>query len=86
MLGPPQIYWDFGTLAFMLRRFPGTSVPEDANLEGAPGPARFVVVPHRLAEMETLRELYPGGTETPLYSPNDYLLAVLYDWSPGAAH
>ncbi len=86
MLGPPQIYWDFGTLAFMLRRFPGTSVPEDANLEGAPGPARFVVVPHRLAEMETIRELYPGGTETPLYSPNDYLLAVLYDWSPGAAH
>jgi hypothetical protein len=80
MLGPPHVYWDFGTLAFMLRRFPGESVPPETTLDWATGPARFVVVPERLAELEMLRDLYPGGTETALPGVNRNPLVLIYDW------
>jgi hypothetical protein len=80
MLGPPHVYWDFGTLAFMLRRFPGESVPPETTLDWVTGPARFVVVPERIADMEMLRDLYPGGTETVLPGVNRNPLVLIYDW------
>jgi hypothetical protein len=80
MLGPPQMYWEFGTLAFMLRRFPGESVPPEETVDRASRPARFVVIPQRAAELESLRERYPGGTETTLVGVNRNVLVWIYDW------
>lgn len=84
LLGPPWFYWDFGTLSFMVRRFPGESVLPDAKVGDVTGPARFIVVPERIAEMAALQQRYPGGTETALYGADSVLLLIVYDW-PGAA-
>jgi hypothetical protein len=79
-LGPPFIYWQFGSLAFMLRDFPGEDVEPGALPAGIVRPARFAVVPERIAEVGTLRARFPGGTETELRAPDGRLLMVVYDW------
>lgn len=79
--GPPQMYWDFGTLQFMARNVEGIDVaeariPEPDLARGA----RFVFLPHRLDELNAIRAQYPGGLETPFYSVADgRLLYVLYE-------
>jgi hypothetical protein len=80
---PPSMYWDFGTLAFMARGIAGIDVPplgegEAPELDLSRG-ARFVFVSERLAELDAVREQYPGGEETAVYSDVDKrLLYVLY--------
>jgi hypothetical protein len=79
-LGPPFIYWQFGTLAFMLRDFPGEDVTPDGLPLNITAPARFVVVPERIEELAVVRALYPGGAEVQLRAPDGRLLMVVYDW------
>jgi len=81
--GPPFMYWNFGTLDFMVRGvegvdvLPGTDELPQPDLNRG---ARFVFLPERLEELETVRAQYPGGVETPVYSNADSrLLYVLYE-------
>ncbi len=79
--GPPYLYWDFGTLAFLLRDVAGTDVDPETLPADVVRPARFVFVPERAAELEAVQRAYPGGEVTELRSPHDRLLAIIYDWS-----
>ncbi len=82
--GPPQIYWDFGTLAFLLRDYPGVNVfPGELPQVAAP-PARFVLVPARFDDLRNVQAHYAGGYITRILSPDQRLLAIIYDW-PGEA-
>ncbi|MEE8391407.1 MAG: glycosyltransferase family 39 protein, partial [Anaerolineae bacterium] len=80
---PPFMYWNFGTLAFMARSIEGVDVPP-AGGEEWPEPdlsrgVRFVFLPERIDELDTIRKRYPGGHETSAYSSSDdRLLYVLY--------
>jgi len=73
--GPPFIYWDFGTLAYMARNIRGVDVPPPG--EGNPPPLEeggrpcFVIIRERLGELEELRRQHPGGKETTVYSEAD---------------
>ncbi len=82
-LGPPWLYWKFGSLAFLLRDFPGVDVAQGELPITVTPPARFVVVPERAEQMADVRTLWPGGVEVELRGPDDRLLAWVYDW-PGA--
>jgi len=82
--GPPSIYWEFGTLAFMAPDVEGVDVPPLGEGEW-PEPdlnqgVRFVILPQRLGDLDTIRERYPSGQETSFYSGHDdRLLYVLYE-------
>ncbi|MBN1874472.1 MAG: hypothetical protein JXA33_09605 [Anaerolineae bacterium] len=78
--GPPFVYWEFGTLAFLLRDQPGYNVLPDELPQAVVSPARFVFVQERLNELEGILALYPGGDVTQLYAPNGRSLALIYDW------
>ncbi len=78
--GRPHLYWDFGTLAFLLRDQPGQDVPPEQIPEGVTRPARFVFVFDRTATLDDVRQRYPGGEVTTLEADDDRLLAVIYDW------
>jgi hypothetical protein len=78
--GPPSIYWQFGTLAYMLRGFPGEDVPEAAQVPEVAHPARFAFVPERMDELEGVRARYPGGAERRITAPDGKLLMLVYDW------
>ncbi len=78
-VGPPFLYWGFGTLEFMLRGFPGEDVPQGKVPVTLSGPARFAVMPERAADLGLIRERYPGGVETELNAPDGRLLMVVYD-------
>lgn len=79
----PVMYWGFGALRFMARGVEGMDVhvlSEGESLErDLERGARFVFLPHRLGELETIRTQYPGGVERSVYSIADgRLLYVLY--------
>ncbi len=80
-LGPPWLYWRFGSLAFLLRDYPGVDVAQGELPAGVTAPARFVVVPERAEQMARVRSLWPGGVEVELRGPDNRLLAWIYDWS-----
>ncbi len=80
LLGPPWMYWEFGTLSFMLRNFPGEDVPLEALPPDLVGPIRFAIVPERAGELMDVRVLYPGGEEIALRAPDGRLLMWIYDW------
>jgi len=77
----PVMYWDFGALRFIARNVEGEDVREGDCAEPDPvRGARFVFLPRRFDELETIREEYPGGLETPVYSSADNrLLYILYE-------
>lgn len=80
MMGEPYVYWEFGTLAYLLRDVPGENVPlgEVPTLEARP--ARVVLVPARLEEWGALSRAYPNGTLVTLYAPKTgNVLAVVYE-------
>lgn len=81
-LGPPFLYWDFGALGFMLRGIPGEDVAPGEWPDAVSVPARFVLVPERLSELETLKARYPGGTLSELRNDTGRLLMSIYDWVP----
>ncbi|MFP4344495.1 MAG: glycosyltransferase family 39 protein [Anaerolineales bacterium] len=78
--GPPHLYWDFGTLAYLLRDVAGTNVEPSTVPQDVERPARFVFVPERAAELESVREAYPGGEVQELRAPHGRLWAIIYDW------
>jgi hypothetical protein len=84
---PPVMYWDIGNLRFMARGIEGMDVfppGEGESLEpGLVRGARFVFLPHRLAELEAIRGQYRDGVEAPVHSSADgRLLYVLYEVAP----
>ena len=80
--GPPQIYWNFGALAFLLRDQPGVDVmPEEVPVD-VTTPARFVFVAERADELPRVQSRYPGGEIYRITAPDERLLALVYDW-PG---
>ncbi len=80
--GAPYLYWDFGTLAFLLRDLEGQDVPQGVIPEVV-APARFVFVPERAEEFFSVQAYYPGGQMVELRNPQGELLAILYDWDGG---
>jgi hypothetical protein len=82
--GPPFIYWDFGTLAYMARGVEGVDVIPQGD-GGIPIPdlrreARFFFHPERLEELPAVQERFPGGENRRAYSSADgRLLYVLYE-------
>jgi hypothetical protein len=82
LLGAPYLYWEFGTLAFMLRDRTGVDVAAGALPDDVRPPARFVLVPERSEELAALMEAYPGGRVTRLRGEEGRLLATVYDWAP----
>jgi hypothetical protein len=82
--GPPFMYWEFGSLAFLARGVEGMNIPSlgdgempAVDLERG---AWLVFLPERLAELDAVREQYPGGEQMSVYSNADArLLYVLYE-------
>lgn len=81
LLGPPWMYWEFGTLSFMLRDFPGDDVPLGALPPDLAGPIRFAIVPEREEELATVEAYYPGGEAVALRGADERLLMWVYDWT-----
>lgn len=82
-LSPPELYWDFGALAFLLRDYRGVDVlPGESPLAGEL-PARFIFTPLRFEELRGVQAAYPGGALMHILSPDQRLLSIIYDW-PGA--
>ena len=83
--GPPFMYWDFGTLAYMARGVVGIDAPPQGQEGGVPIPdarqgARFFFHPERLGELPAIRERFPDGEDKTVYSSADgRLLYVLYE-------
>jgi hypothetical protein len=73
-LGPPYMYWDFPTMAFLAPDAAGTNVFEP--LDGPPPsdwrrPGRrifFIAVPPRAEEIDLVKRAYPDGTLTEIHS------------------
>ncbi len=82
-LGPPWLYWNFGSLAFLLRGYPGVDVAQGELPAAVEAPARFAVVPERSEQMADIRARWPGGTETELHAPDGRLLIRIYDLRGG---
>lgn len=84
--GSPRMHADIGNLAFLARDFALVDVREDEVSEVSPsvsGGARFVFLPHRLGELDVVREWFPDEREQQVYSKFDSrLLYVLYEVSP----
>ena len=78
-VGPPFLYWGFGTLEFMLRHFPGEDVDRGKVPITISGPARFAVIPERVLDLELIHQRFPGGVQTELHAPDGRLLMVVYD-------
>jgi hypothetical protein len=78
--GPPQIYWDFGALAFLLRDQPGVDVMPEETPTGVTAPARFAFVAGRTDELLQIQSRYPGGEIHRVLAPDQRILALVYDW------
>ena len=81
-LGPPRLYWEFGSMAFMLRDFPGVDVmsreiPNDINI-----PARFILIDGRIGEIGRLMQAYPDGEIKHIVNNKSQTIALIYDWMP----
>lgn len=80
--GAPHMYWDFGAIAFRLRRVEGMDFSPESWHWGV-DPERgalFVILGERAEDLEQVRSAYPGGTVTQAYSDVDgRLLFILYE-------
>lgn len=77
--GVPFMYWDFGTLAFLLRDQAGLDI-QPGEIPEVTAPARFIFVPERAGEFVKLQQRYPGGRLQELRAADQHLLALIYDW------
>ncbi|MBN1979004.1 MAG: glycosyltransferase family 39 protein [Anaerolineae bacterium] len=85
--GPTVMYFDIGNLSFLARDVVGVNVyPPDEDrppVDLVSGGARFVFLPQRLGELETVREQFPGGERMDVHSMADgRLLYVVYEVGP----
>jgi hypothetical protein len=79
--GPPTLYWEFGTLAFLLRDVPGQDIHGGTVPPEVTEPARFVFVPERAEELAAVRAVYPGGVERRVLASDGRLMVIVYDWA-----
>lgn len=77
--GAPFMYWDFGTLAFLLRDQVGVDV-QPGEFPEVTAPARFIFVPERAAELAEYQQRYPGGHLHELRADDAHVLALIYEW------
>lgn len=78
--GPPALYWDFGSMAFLLRDQPGVDVSPGEMPGMVNRPARFAFVEERFSELAAVQTAYPGGITAQVTSSDGRVLAVVYDW------
>ncbi len=78
--GAPELYWDFGALAFMLRDQQGVNMLPGEFPQAVVAPARFIVLPLWADDLETIKTHYPGGTQANIRTPDGRLMAYIYDW------
>ena len=67
--GPDRLFWEYGTLRFMVPLTPGVNVQRGWGTNLPPlrskspeSPLWFVFLPERIAELRTIMEKYPNGT------------------------
>ncbi len=78
-LGEPYLYWEFGTLAYLLRDVPGENVPLE-TIPAIERPARLIIAAPRINEWAAVSRTYPDGTLVTLYAPvSGHVLALIYD-------
>ena len=84
--GAPAMYAGIPNLHYLTRDFELVDVPEGQEPSmsiPASGDDWFVFLPHRLGELDTVRERFPEGKETQAHSKfNERLLYVLYEVGP----
>lgn len=83
-MGPPELYWDFGAMAFLLRDQPGQDIQPGEILPDVAQPARFVFMPNRAGEANAIQSRYPGGKLINLTAADGRLLMVVYEWGVDA--
>lgn len=71
--GAPAVYWDFGTLQFMVPEVAGVDVPPDGGVwdPEVTEEVRFVFHPTRLGELGDVRGRFPEGSERYVRSTAD---------------
>lgn len=79
--GAPQLYWDFGALAFLLRGQEGVDVLPGHELAPATCPTRFVFILDLLIEYQSVAQAYPGGATAEIRNPAGDITALIYDWT-----
>ncbi|MBN2007001.1 MAG: glycosyltransferase family 39 protein [Anaerolineae bacterium] len=79
-MGAPELYWDFGVLAFLLRDQPGVDVQPGEIPQNVVKPARFVFLPSRAGEAALIQSQYPGGKLTNLVTEDEQPVVLIYDW------
>jgi hypothetical protein len=81
--GAPTMYASIGNLRFLARDTIIRDVQEGEDPTSTfddAGGVRFAFLPHRLAELETIRQRFPGGRERSVHSSIDgRLLYTLYE-------
>jgi hypothetical protein len=84
--GAPLMVWDFSTIRYLAPDVVGSDVMEplsgplaDNSLDSGRSGV-FVFLPHRIDELETVRQQFPGGEIRELYSKgvDNQLLATIY--------
>jgi len=85
-LGPPRIYWAFGTMTFLAPEIPGQDLVEPL---GSPPDgvdrdvgAVFLVLPERQGEMAFVRQAFPEGVLHELVDPGGALRCIAYEVRP----
>ncbi len=84
LFGPPLLYWEFGTIRFLMPEVDGRDVPpkgeQPSFVFDVSRGARLVAMSERLDELEAFIGQHPGGVESTTRSTVDgRLLYVLYD-------
>ena len=81
--GAPVIYWQIGSMAFLLRGQAGMDVLPGEMPPQVFSPARFIFTGGRFRELDAVRYAYPGGVTAEVKSADGRVLALVYDWPLG---
>ncbi len=81
--GAPVIYWQIGSMAFLLRGQAGMDVLPGEMPPQVFSPARFIFTGGRFRELDAVRYAYPGGVAAEVKSADGRVLALVYDWPLG---
>jgi len=82
LFGAPRLFTDFGSIAYIAPDLDGVDVveplaaPPDPGLAQPDKDAAFVFLPERRAELEWVRQTYPGGQLEDIPSEQNPLFSV----------
>lgn len=84
---PPFMYWEFGTLQFLVPETDGRNMPlpgdNDVPAIDPNRGMRFVFLPERIDEIDEVATQYPSGIAKPFYSTVDErLIFTIYEVAP----